>query len=104
MSLRVAVLGATGAVGREMLQRLGSSPLPIDSLTAYASSRSLDQTLMFRGEQVSPVLLSGMVPKFDLVLASAGADGVVRFFDLESGSSLREVLPFPLANASPEEN
>ncbi|MBM61095.1 MAG: aspartate-semialdehyde dehydrogenase, partial [Rhodospirillaceae bacterium] len=40
MGYRVAVAGATGAVGREMLQTLAERNFPADKVIALASSRS----------------------------------------------------------------
>ena len=40
MGYRVAVVGATGNVGREMLQTLSERAFPVDEVVALASSRS----------------------------------------------------------------
>ncbi|MEC8845660.1 MAG: aspartate-semialdehyde dehydrogenase, partial [Pseudomonadota bacterium] len=40
MGLRVAVVGATGAVGREMLTTLAERNFPADEVIALASSKS----------------------------------------------------------------
>jgi aspartate-semialdehyde dehydrogenase len=45
MGYRVAVVGATGNVGREMLAILDERQFPLDELAAVASSRSLGQVL-----------------------------------------------------------
>lgn len=73
-TLTVAVLGATGRVGREMLEVLASRRFPCARLRALASHRSAGQTLSFRDEEVSVedverADLSGI----DLALFSAGA-------------------------------
>jgi aspartate-semialdehyde dehydrogenase len=47
--LRVAVVGATGALGSEVLAVLADSPLAISELVAVATDRSLGQELEFRG-------------------------------------------------------
>ncbi len=69
----VAVLGATGAVGRELILLLEQRDFPLANLKLLASSRSAGTRLPFRGEQlmveeVSESTLAGV----DLVLASAG--------------------------------
>ena len=46
--LRVAVVGATGAVGREMLDQLARGPWPLAEVRALASERSEGQPLPFR--------------------------------------------------------
>lgn len=48
----VAVVGATGAVGREMLLMLEDLPLPIRELKLLASARSKGTKIPFRGEDV----------------------------------------------------
>lgn len=54
----VAVLGATGAVGREMVQVLEQRDFPVGRLRLLASPRSAGQQIGFRGEQI-PVEAAG---------------------------------------------
>ena len=49
----VAVLGATGAVGREMLKILEERSFPVGKLVPLASARSAGKTIPFRGEEVT---------------------------------------------------
>lgn len=49
----VAVLGATGAVGREMLKILEERNFPVGKLVPLASVRSAGKTVPFRGEEVT---------------------------------------------------
>ncbi|MCM1982318.1 aspartate-semialdehyde dehydrogenase [Lyngbya confervoides] len=72
-SYSVAILGATGAVGAELLQLLEERNFPISNLKLLASPRSAGQVLEFKGEcftleAVSEKSFQGM----DIVLASAG--------------------------------
>ncbi len=71
--LRVAVLGATGAVGQELLALLEERRFPVAELLPLASSRSAGQELSWQGESltVQPVQ-AGCFTGVDLVLASAG--------------------------------
>jgi len=74
MEPTIAILGATGAVGREFLAILEQRRTPMKSLRLLASSRSAGQTLSFRGkkltvEEVGPGSFDGV----DLALFSAGA-------------------------------
>ncbi len=71
--LRVAVLGATGAVGQELLALLDERRFPVAQLLPLASSRSAGQELSWQGESltVQPVQ-AGCFTGVDLVLASAG--------------------------------
>ena len=72
-SYRVAILGATGAVGTELLELLESRQFPISELKLLASSRSAGRTLAFQGENL-PVeaVEERSFDNVDLVLASAG--------------------------------
>ena len=49
----VAVLGATGAVGQEMMKILEERNFPVGKLVPLASKRSAGKTLKFRGEDVT---------------------------------------------------
>ena len=49
----VAVVGATGAVGRKMISTLEERKFPVSNLTLLASSRSAGQTLPFNGTPVT---------------------------------------------------
>ncbi len=72
-SYRVAILGATGAVGTELLQLLESRNFPISELTLLASERSAGEVRSFKGQEiiVQPVSHEAF-EGVDLVLASAG--------------------------------
>ena len=49
----VAVLGATGAVGQEMIKILEERRFPVGTLIPLSSARSAGRTLKFRGENVT---------------------------------------------------
>ena len=51
--LRIAILGATGAVGREMMKLLEEYGLPVSELRLLCSERSAGKTLPFRGEEIT---------------------------------------------------
>ncbi len=51
-ALNIAVLGATGAVGREMLRILEEYDIPVKKLLPLASARSAGSTLPFKGQEV----------------------------------------------------
>lgn len=71
--LNVAILGATGAVGAELLAILEQRSYPIKDLTLLASARSAGTTLFFQGVPLTVQALSeGAFRGVDLVLASAG--------------------------------
>jgi aspartate-semialdehyde dehydrogenase len=72
--MRVAVAGATGAVGREMLRTLGARGFPATELIPLASHRSEGTRLQFRGRYVEVRRLDAeSFEGVDLALFSAGA-------------------------------
>src|SRR5882757_5808958 len=50
MSVNVAIVGATGAVGQEFLTVLAERNFPIKSLKLLASARSAGKTVQFKGQ------------------------------------------------------
>ena len=71
----VAILGATGAVGTQMLECLNEQEFPVGKLKLLASARSAGKTVEFRGEQIvieeaCPEAFEGC----DIVLGAAGDD------------------------------
>jgi aspartate-semialdehyde dehydrogenase len=69
----VAVVGATGAVGIEMIQTLEKRNFPVGKLTLLASARSTGKKLKFRGEQYTvSELTKTSFSGIDLALFSAG--------------------------------
>ena len=58
MSLVVAVVGATGVVGREMVRILEERAFPVERLVLLASSRSAGSSLRFRGADVAVTVAS----------------------------------------------
>ena len=71
----VAVVGATGAVGTEMIQVLEERDFPVGELVPLASARSEGNEVIFRGESL-PVQVLGLnsFEGVDVALFSAGAD------------------------------
>ncbi|MEO8205795.1 MAG: aspartate-semialdehyde dehydrogenase [Chthoniobacterales bacterium] len=70
----VAVVGATGAVGIEMIQTLERRNFPVGKLTLLASSRSSGKKLPFRGEEITVKRLEPDSFKgVDIALFSAGS-------------------------------
>lgn len=69
----VALLGATGAVGTELLELLQSRNFPISELKLLASPRSAGRTISFQGEELLvEVVTEKSFEGVDIVLASAG--------------------------------
>ena len=71
---RIAVLGATGAVGREMLRVLEEYQIPVSRLLPLASARSAGSTVLFRGQQI-PVeeAAEERFRELDFVLGAVGS-------------------------------
>ena len=69
----VAVVGATGAVGVEMVKTLEKRGFPVGTLTLLASARSLGKKLAFRGQDVTiKELTKDSFEGIDIALFSAG--------------------------------
>ena len=69
----VAIMGATGAVGEEMLKILEERRFPVENLTLLASQRSIGKKYRFHGkEAVVRELTDDSFGGIDIVLASAG--------------------------------
>ncbi len=72
-SVRLAILGATGAVGTEILELLIERRFPLSSLKLLASPRSAGKTLTFGGETLEiEAVNENSFQDVDIVLASAG--------------------------------
>ncbi|MEE6161360.1 aspartate-semialdehyde dehydrogenase [Cylindrospermopsis raciborskii] len=72
-SYSVAILGATGAVGTELLELLESRKFPVDNLKLLASERSAGKVIQFQGENlVIESVNDRSFDQIDIVLASAG--------------------------------
>jgi aspartate-semialdehyde dehydrogenase len=71
--VNVAILGATGAVGKELLDLLAERQFPLKNLKLLASSRSAGSKIAFNGQEITVEVVSeNSFKDIDLVLASAG--------------------------------
>ena len=73
----VAVVGATGMVGRKMLQVLSEKNLPVENYYLFASARSAGKQVEFMGKQLTVLELceQNIIGKnIDIALFSAGGD------------------------------
>ncbi len=85
----VAIMGATGAVGEEMLKILEERSFPVDKLTLLASSRSIGRKYKFKGRDIAvQELKEDSFKGIDIVLASAG------------GSISKKFVPFAVKEGS----
>jgi aspartate-semialdehyde dehydrogenase len=70
----IAVVGATGAVGRRMVATLEERNFPVASLTGLASPRSVGKELLFKGQSISiKKLEEDSFKGIDIALFSAGS-------------------------------
>jgi len=111
----VAVLGATGAVGQEMMNLLEERDFPIKELIPLASARSAGKTLKFKGQDV--VIREACDTAFegvDIVLGAAENDiaekfapAIVKagavFVDNSSAFRLNPDVPLVVPEVNPED-
>lgn len=77
---RVAILGATGAVGQEMMKVLEEQNFPVSELKLLASSRSAGKTLYFQGKPITiEEATEESFDNIDIVLGAAENDIAKRF-------------------------
>jgi len=75
--IKLAIVGATGVVGRMFLKVLEERNIPISTLVLFASAKSEGTTILFRGEAHPVIALNEHSIKdrfFDFALFSAGSD------------------------------
>lgn len=113
--VNIAVLGATGAVGREMLKVLEERRFPVNRIKALASARSAGLKLPFAGgeitvEEASEAAFEGM----DIVLGAASnalakqfAPAIVKagavFVDNSSAFRMSDDVPLVVPEINPED-
>ena len=111
----VAVLGATGAVGQEMIRILEERQFPVGRLLPLASKSSAGKTVTFRGQQI-PVAeaCDGAFEGVDIVLGAAQnavakrfASAIVRagavFVDNSSAFRMDPQVPLVVPEINPED-
>ncbi len=113
-SYTVAILGATGAVGQEMINILQERNFPVGKLVPLASARSAGKTLKFRGEDVIIQLACDEAFEgVDIVLGAAENDiakqfapAIVRagalFVDNSSAFRMDPDVPLVVPEVNPE--
>ena len=111
----VAILGATGAVGQEMMKILEERDFPVGKLIPLASARSAGKTLKFKGEDVTIGLACDEAFEgVDIVLGAAENDiaekfapaiikaGAV-FVDNSSAFRMNPEVPLVVPEVNPED-
>ena len=114
-SYHVAIAGATGAVGVEMLKTLERRNFPVASLKLLASARSAGKRMRFRGEEIAvEEMTEASFRGVDIALFSAGA-GISKQFrkavvdagavmvDNSSAFRLDDDVPLVVPEVNPED-
>jgi aspartate-semialdehyde dehydrogenase len=84
---KVAVVGATGAVGLEMIKMLETREFPVESIKFLASERSVGKRITYKGKKIDVELLT----------KDSGKDVDIALFSVGSEIS-KEIAPFFAAN------
>src|ERR1700691_3285947 len=88
----VAIVGATGAVGTELIACLEQREFPLRSLRLFASPRSAGRRLMFRGDGLPVEVLADAAQDGDAQAGEAkdahAKAGDVRISDVLAGSDI----------------
>lgn len=115
MSIRLAILGATGMVGQTMLSILEEGDLEISDLALFASERSAGKTVPFRGQELEiqelteealkegkyDYVMSALESEFATVYAPAAVEAGSVVIDNSSAYRMEEGVPLvvPEVNA-----
>jgi len=115
MGYNVAVVGATGAVGKEMIKILEERSFPVKNLKLLASARSAGKKLKFKGEEITveelkPESFEGI----DIALFSAGGERSKQFapeavkrnavvIDNSSAFRMDKEVPLVVPEVNPED-
>ena len=81
MTMKVAVVGASGAVGQEFLRVLEERNFPLDELVLFGSARSAGKEYTFKGKKlvVKELKHNDDFKDIDIALTSAGASISLEF-------------------------
>lgn len=112
---KVAILGATGVVGQQMMKCLDEQDFPVSDLTLLASARSAGKTFEFRGQTVEvQEAKDSAFDGVDIVLGAAENDIAERFMpvarekgavciDNSSAFRLAEDVPLVVPEVNPQD-
>lgn len=110
----IAIVGATGAVGEEMLACLDQRNFPISQLTLLASARSAGKQIAFQGKQITvKELTHDAFEGVDIALFAAGGDTSLEYapsaakagaivIDNSSAFRMDEQVPLIVPEINPE--
>lgn len=115
MSLKVAIAGATGAVGTEFIKLLEERGFPINELRLLASNKSAGNEIPFSGKTITVQELSeDSFQGIDVAFFSAGADRSLKFapeavksgaivIDNSSAFRLKDNVPLVVPECNPDD-
>ena len=73
--MKLAIVGVTGMVGKEMLEVLSEKNFPLKELIPVASENSCGKTINYLGKEYEIISLNDLLArKVDLALFSAGGE------------------------------
>ncbi|AGB28396.1 aspartate-semialdehyde dehydrogenase [Prevotella dentalis DSM 3688] len=114
--MRVAIVGASGAVGQELLRILAERNFPLDDLFLFGSDRSAGRKYSFKGKEYEVKLLqhNDDFKNIDMVFASAGAGTSKEYLEtitkygavmIDNSSAFRmdEDVPLVVPEINPED-
>lgn len=114
--MKVAVVGASGAVGQEFLRVLEERNFPMDELVLFGSPRSAGKKYLFRGKEIEVKLLqhNDDFKGIDIAFTSAGGGTSIEFADtitkhgtimIDNSSAFRmdENVPLVVPEVNPED-
>ncbi len=114
--MRVAIVGASGAVGQELLRILAERNFPLDDLFLFGSERSAGRKYSFKGKEYEVKLLqhNDDFKNIDMVFASAGAGTSKEYLEtitkygavmIDNSSAFRmdEDVPLVVPEINPED-
>lgn len=114
--MKVAIVGASGAVGQEFLRVLEERDFPMDELVLFGSKRSAGKTYVFRGKELTVQLLqhNDDFAGVDIAFVSAGGDVSREFaetitkhgaimIDNSSAFRMEEDVPLVVPEVNPED-
>ena len=110
--MRVAIVGASGAVGQEFLRVLDERNFPLDELLLFGSQRSAGSKYTFRGKEIEVKLLqhNDDFKDVDIVFTSAGGGTSKDFAEtitkhgavmIDNSSAFRMEKDIPLVECRP---
>jgi len=94
--MKIAIVGATGLVGRKMIEKIENSQLPVKEIIPIASLKSYGKKITFKGKDFFVKSLEeGLKEKPNIALFSAGSD-----LSLEYAPKFAETGTFVIDNSS----